>query len=71
MTKSKPKKSLDGTQLRTIISPGSGKDNYPLGRSQEFEAEGYHSKPTGGASDTKYGSKRKDFKFFKHKTTGK
>ena len=69
--KSKPKKSLDGDLVRTVISPGKGEDNYPLGRSVDFQSEGYHSKPTGGPSNTKHGSKRKDFPFFKHTTKGK
>ena len=46
--KAEPKKSMGGDLLRTTISPGKGEAHYPLGRSQEFQSKGYHSKPTGG-----------------------
>lgn len=50
-----PKKKMGGDLVRTTITPGKGKDNYPLGRSQEFEMDGYHSNPnTGKAGNTKH-----------------
>ena len=61
-----PKKDMGGTLMRYTVS--KGKDGQ-LDRSQEFKEDGYHDKPTGGASPTKHGSKRKDFPFLPHSTT--
>lgn len=79
--KLKPKKSLGGDLLRTVISKHADSEmSSPIGRSQEFESEGFHSKPTTGKSaEGPSGAKRrsvenkgkKNFPFFKHKTTGK
>lgn len=58
-SKAKPKKKMGGDLMRTIISPGKGKNRYPVGRSQEFQMYGYHSKPTGGKAKGPAGVKRK------------
>lgn len=75
-----PKKSLGGDLLRTVISkhPDSEKSS-SIGRSQEFQSDGYHSKPTTGKSaEGPSGAKRRsvekkngDFPFFKFNTKGK
>lgn len=69
--KGNPKQSLDGDLLRTVVKkyPESEKSS-PVGSNKEFFAEGYHTKPDGSTSNTKYGRNRKDFQFLKH-TTGK
>lgn len=66
--KAQPKKSLGGDLVRRTFTPPT---KAPYNQSMDFEMEGHHSKPTGGASNTKYGAKRGDAKFFKHTTKGK
>lgn len=74
VVKPTPKRALHGADdlMRYTVSKGKESEkSSPLYRSQTFEMDGYHSKPNGGASPTKHGSKRKDFLFLKHDTTEK
>ena len=59
-----PKRALFGADDLKRYTVSKGKESEkssPLHRRIDFEMDGYHTKPTGGASNTKHGSQRKDY----------